>query len=325
MIAIRPLMNRTLDIELLRTFQAVARLGQFRAAAEQVHKSPAAVSVHVQRLEAIAGGRLLDRDNQSVTLTPLGERFTQHAAQVLQAHDRALGALFGAEVAGRVRFGVPDEYAAHVIRDILPGFAAAWPNVVLDVTTAPSGTLRDQIAKKRLHMAVAARQVAEDRAMPVLATVQPVWVGGATMPAPPADPLPLALHAVGCPYGSAMTDSLDRTGRAWRVVLAKGTLRSLRPLPMTRAEPAAMSTLPSFKVRTSDSLSPESSIKSMATLLRRPRKLLVSSWSSRARTCSALKGWMRCRSRLGFSTSSMGLRAMSFSRSRNLKKQRRPP
>ena len=227
MIAIRPLMNRTLDIELLRTFQAVARLGQFRAAAEQVHKSPAAVSVHVQRLEAIAGGRLLDRDNQSVTLTPLGERFTQHAAQVLQAHDRALGALFGAEVAGRVRFGVPDEYAAHVIRDILPGFAAAWPNVVLDVTTAPSGTLRDQIAKKRLHMAVTARQVAEDRAMPVLATVQPVWVGGATMPAPPADPLPLALHAVGCPYGTAMTDSLDRAGRAWRVVLASPSSQAI--------------------------------------------------------------------------------------------------
>jgi len=220
-------MNRTLDIELLRTFQAVARLGQFRAAAEQVHKSPAAVSVHVQRLEAIAGGRLLDRDNQSVTLTPLGERFTQHAAQVLQAHDRALGALFGAEVAGRVRFGVPDEYAAHVIRDILPGFAAAWPNVVLDVTTAPSGTLRDQIAKKRLHMAVTARRVADDHAMPVLATVQPVWVGGATMPVPLPEPLPLALHAAGCPYGTAMTDSLDRTGHAWRVVLASPSSQAI--------------------------------------------------------------------------------------------------
>lgn len=243
-------MNRTLDIELLRTFQAVARLGQFRAAAEQVHKSPAAVSVHVQRLEAIAGGRLLDRDNQSVTLTPLGERFTQHAAQVLQAHDRALGALFGAEVAGRVRFGVPDEYAAHVIRDILPGFAAAWPNVILDVTTAPSGTLRDQIARKRLHMAVTARRVAGDgdtRLMtgdpgihpsagrgsppsddvPVLASVQPVWVCGATQRAPLADPLPLALHAVGCPYGTAMTDTLNQAGRAWRVVLASPSSQAI--------------------------------------------------------------------------------------------------
>ncbi|MDQ2140344.1 LysR family transcriptional regulator [Alcaligenaceae bacterium B3P038] len=253
-------MNRTLDIELLRTFQAVARLGQFRAAAEQVHKSPAAVSVHVQRLEAIAGGRLLDRDNQSVTLTPLGERFTQHAAQVLQAHDRALGALFGAEVAGRVRFGVPDEYAAHVIRDILPGFAAAWPNVVLDVTTAPSGTLRDQIARKRLHMAVTARRVVADdhlqqRAVgdddaqhlagqqgipqstgraspepedvPLLASVQPVWVCGASRLAPLDDPLPLALHAVGCPYGTAMTDSLDQAGRAWRVVLASPSSQAI--------------------------------------------------------------------------------------------------
>ena len=43
-------MAATLDIELLRTFHAVARLGRFRAAAAQVHKSAAAVSVHIQRL-----------------------------------------------------------------------------------------------------------------------------------------------------------------------------------------------------------------------------------------------------------------------------------
>ncbi|WP_146053934.1 helix-turn-helix domain-containing protein, partial [Pseudomonas syringae] len=45
-------MTPTLDIELIRTFHAVARIGKFSAAAEQLHKSPAAVSVHIQRLEA---------------------------------------------------------------------------------------------------------------------------------------------------------------------------------------------------------------------------------------------------------------------------------
>ncbi len=49
----------TLDITLLRTFHCVARLGQFRAAAVQVNKSPAAVSVQIQRLEEIAGENYL--------------------------------------------------------------------------------------------------------------------------------------------------------------------------------------------------------------------------------------------------------------------------
>ena len=49
-------MTAILDIDLLRTFHAVVRIGKFSAAAEQLHKSPAAVSVHIQRLEAVAGG-----------------------------------------------------------------------------------------------------------------------------------------------------------------------------------------------------------------------------------------------------------------------------
>ncbi|WP_268605094.1 LysR family transcriptional regulator, partial [Escherichia coli] len=55
-------MRPTLDIDLLRTFHAIARLGQFRAAAAFVNRSPAAVSVHIRRLEQVAGGRLLERD-----------------------------------------------------------------------------------------------------------------------------------------------------------------------------------------------------------------------------------------------------------------------
>ncbi|MGC2039181.1 LysR family transcriptional regulator, partial [Paraburkholderia caledonica] len=81
-------MSTVLDIDLLRTFHAVARLGRFRAAAELVNRSPAAVSVQIQRLEAIAGGRLLERDNQSVTLTALGKRLLSSTGEVLAAHDR---------------------------------------------------------------------------------------------------------------------------------------------------------------------------------------------------------------------------------------------
>ncbi len=53
-------MRPILDIDLLRTFHAIARLGQFRAAAAFVNRSPAAVSVHIQRLEQVVGGRLLE-------------------------------------------------------------------------------------------------------------------------------------------------------------------------------------------------------------------------------------------------------------------------
>lgn len=80
-------MTAILDIDLLRTFHAVVRIGKFSAAAEHLHKSAAAVSVHIQRLEAVAGGRLLNRDNQSVSLTVLGKRLLLSTTELLRTHD----------------------------------------------------------------------------------------------------------------------------------------------------------------------------------------------------------------------------------------------
>lgn len=214
------MMSAILDIELLRTFHAVARSGRFKVAAEQLHKSPAAISVHIQRLESVAGGRLLERDNQSVSLTALGRRLLLSTTELLRTHDRVLSELQGTGVAGRIRLGVPDEYADHVIRDILPVFAEQRPNVVLEVKTGPSLTLRDQVRRGRLHAAV----VVVPRTQPadgqkLLVGTTPVWVGAANGPSALADPLPLALYAAECPYREAMLSALRHSGRKWRVVL----------------------------------------------------------------------------------------------------------
>lgn len=224
-------MQATLEIDLLRTFQAVARLGQFRAAAEQVHRSPAAVSVQIQRLEAIVGARLLDRDNQSVSLTPTGQRVLSNADELLSRHDAMLGELHGRRQAGRIKFGVPDEYAAHVIRDILPRFATHWPEVVLELITAPSLSLCEKVARGRLHLALTVRPMAGPPAPEALAVTTPVWVAGRGAPGDAGlrssgaikpvrqQPLPLALHASGCCYRDAMMAALDQAELPWRVVL----------------------------------------------------------------------------------------------------------
>ena len=213
-------MTAILDIDLLRTFHAVARIGKFSAAAEQLHKSPAAVSVHIQRLEAVAGGRLLNRDNQSVSLTALGKRLLQSTTALLSTHDRVLADLHGSHLAGRITLGVPDEYAGHVIRDILPTFIAAWPNVVLELKTAPSYALRDLVQRDKLHCAVIAQPKGQlDEHTQLLVATTPVWVGPINNNLAALEPLPLAVHAAQCPYRQAMIESLKHDGRRARVVL----------------------------------------------------------------------------------------------------------
>ncbi|MGX4725798.1 LysR family transcriptional regulator [Pseudomonas corrugata] len=213
-------MAAVLDIELIRTFHAVARIGKFSSAAEHLHKSPAAVSVHVQRLETVAGGRLLNRDNQSVSLTALGKRLLVSTTELLSAHDRVLADLHGNRLAGRISLGVPDEYANHVIRDILPTFVAAWPNVVLELKTAPSYALQDLVQRGKLQAAVVTRpKERPDAPGQVLVPTAPVWVGPINMMLASSQPLPLAVHAAQCPYRQAMLESLRHSGRKVRIVL----------------------------------------------------------------------------------------------------------
>lgn len=212
-------MRPTLDINLLRTFHAIARLGQFRAAAAFVHRSPAAVSVHIQRLEQVVGGRLLERDNQSVVLTPLGEKLLASTLGLLNAHDDILRELQGAPLSGHIKLGVPVEYASHVMRDVLPAFATRFPAVMLEVSTAASQALVEQIGRNRLQLALAVLPMGGLRQMP-LAVTAPVWVGGRRLALDMAQPIPLALHAADCPYREAMIDALSGAGRHWRVVVS---------------------------------------------------------------------------------------------------------
>ncbi|MCS3469960.1 DNA-binding transcriptional LysR family regulator [Pseudomonas sp. JUb42] len=222
-------MTAILYIDLLRTFHAVVRYGKFNAAAEHLHRSPAAVSVHIQRLEGVAGGRLLNRDNQSSSLTELGRRLLTSTATLLRTHDQALADLHGTNVAGRITLGVPEEYVTHVIRETLPSFTCAWPNVVVELKTGPSPTLREWVQRGTLQAAVIAQpkgDIGPDTK--VLMSTTPVWVGPVSTSVALDDPLPLAVHAVQCCYREAMTESLRMTGRRSRIVLESHSSQAVK-------------------------------------------------------------------------------------------------
>jgi DNA-binding transcriptional LysR family regulator len=214
------MMAGILEIDLLRTFHAVVRIGKFRAAAEHLHKSAAAVSVHIQRLEDVAGGRLLNRDNRSISLTELGRRLLVSTAPLLRTHDQALADLHGTQLVGRITLGVPDEYVTHVIREILPAFTTTWPNVILEIKTGPSTVLKERIQRGELQAAVVVQHQGDvGMDTKVLMSTTPVWVGPRSTAVAFEDPLPLAVHTVQCCYREAMIESLKVSGRRARIVL----------------------------------------------------------------------------------------------------------
>ena len=76
----RPLQN--LDLDLVRTFAAIAHSGSFTRAAETMRRQQSTISLQVKRLEDQLGRKLLDRNPHAVKLTAEGETFLAYARKL---------------------------------------------------------------------------------------------------------------------------------------------------------------------------------------------------------------------------------------------------
>src|ERR1700719_2290339 len=89
MITIFDLKMTALDISTVQAFLLVAELQSFTRAAEALGSTQAAVSMKLQRLEAVVGKRLVERSPRAVRLTADGAGLVDFARALMEAHDRA--------------------------------------------------------------------------------------------------------------------------------------------------------------------------------------------------------------------------------------------
>ncbi|MBY0512213.1 MAG: LysR family transcriptional regulator [Rhodospirillaceae bacterium] len=73
-----------MDFRWLQDFLSLAEAGNFTSAAEARHSSQSAFSRRIQSLESWLGVELIDRSRYPTALTPAGEIFRQHAADLLK-------------------------------------------------------------------------------------------------------------------------------------------------------------------------------------------------------------------------------------------------
>jgi DNA-binding transcriptional LysR family regulator len=211
---------QTLDIDLLRTFHTIARLGRFKDAAAHLGRSSSAVSVQVQRLEEIVGERLFERDNRHLEISPRGRQLLRETSGLLAEHDRVMALLSNEPVRGRIRLGIPEEYSGPFLKTLLPLFVIDNPGVTLEVEAAPSSAAVAALFDRgRLDVAVTVSAAA---AGDVVSEVQPVWAAAPDMRVAAQAALPVALPTEGCPYRAAAIEALERSGRPWRVILTSG-------------------------------------------------------------------------------------------------------
>ena len=205
-----------LDMDLARTFVAIAEAGNFSRAAERVHRSASAISLQVKKLEELVGRELFRRDARSVELTPDGEVFLGYARRLLKLNDEAFTRFLVPSCEGTVRLGVPNDSGVIAIPDMLKRFAATHPKVEVSVWLDRTVELQRKCLSGDLDIAVLASDAAKD-GPDVVHTEPLVWIGARGGLAAETRPLPLALADHGCAWRATALAALDKAGIDYRV------------------------------------------------------------------------------------------------------------
>jgi DNA-binding transcriptional LysR family regulator len=205
-----------LDVDLLKTFLAIADYGSFTRAADEVHKTQSAVSMQMKRLEEMVGSPLFAKDGRNSRFTPDGERLVDYARRIAAINDEAISAFTKPELTGTIRFGTPDDYAERFLPEILARFARTHPLVTVDVDCLGSTELFERCKRNEMDLAMVTFGCDVITDEPVRRE-QLVWVTSARHCAHMTEVLPLAISHAGCGWRSMVLKALDTQKRKFRV------------------------------------------------------------------------------------------------------------
>ena len=207
---------------MLRAFVTVVDEGGFTAAADRLSRTQPAISQQVKKLELLIDRPLFNRDNPKLTLTTNGESMLKYARQILSINDEAVGFFANPPVSGRIRFGIPSEFAITLLPKIISRFAKAYPDVTLEVTCDLSRNLLSDDQRKTYDLILALHDDvsgAKHKAIKnFVRTDQLVWVTSAASRAHLQETLPLVAAPGGCIYRARALRCLGEAKRSCRIV-----------------------------------------------------------------------------------------------------------
>ncbi|WP_431074291.1 LysR family transcriptional regulator [Microbacterium phyllosphaerae] len=145
-----------MNLEQLRGFVEVARLGHFTRASEHLHLAQPSLSRQISTLERELGAELFHRARGHIALTSAGEALLPRAQRMLAESDairEEMGELAGLR-RGRVRLGAPPTLCISLVAEAISTFHAAHPGVDLHLTESGSRLLVDQLAVGAVDIAL---------------------------------------------------------------------------------------------------------------------------------------------------------------------------
>jgi DNA-binding transcriptional LysR family regulator len=208
-----------LDIPTVQAFLLVAELQSFTRAAEALGTTQAAVSMKLQRLEAVLEKRLVERSPRAVRLTADGFAFRASARALIDAHDRALSGK--REVRQQLSLGISDHASGPELVPLLERLHQVSPQLALAVTIGFSRELLDAYDAGELD-AVIVRQEGSRRGGEKLTEDEFGWFATRRFGWRRGETLQLATLAPTCGVRAIAVRALDKAGIAWTEAFVGG-------------------------------------------------------------------------------------------------------
>lgn len=209
---------KNLPMDLLRAFVTVIQFKSFTKAGELLGRSQPAVSLQISRLEQLLDETLLIREGKNMELSNAGEQFYDYANQILALNDQAISQFSRSAVIGKIRLGIPSEFATVLLPKIVSRFAKAYPNVTLEVNCELSKTLLSKTGRTNHDVILALQNNPEESTDKQVKIDKLVWVSNSSYNSQKSPTVPLIVAPQGCIYRDRAVRLLNSIKQPWQII-----------------------------------------------------------------------------------------------------------
>ena len=216
-----------LDLDLLRTFVAVADLNTFAAAAAAVCRTQSAVSQQMQRLEQLVGKELFARHGRNKLLTEHGIQLLGYARKILRFNDEACMSLMFSNLQGVLTLGASDESADTILPFLLNRISSVYPKLALDVSVKRNAFMVEMLNEHKVDLVVTTHRPGQFDCL-TLRTSPTHWYCAAEYVLQKGEPVPLVLLDDPSPFRDMVLTALNEANIPWRLAYVASTLPVVR-------------------------------------------------------------------------------------------------
>ena len=216
-----------LDLDLLRTFVAVADLNTFAAAAAAVCRTQSAVSQQMQRLEQLVGKELFARHGRNKLLTEHGIQLLGYARKILRFNDEACMSLMFSNLQGVLTLGASDESADTILPFLLNRISSVYPKLALDVSVKRNAFMVEMLNENKVDLVVTTHRPGQFDCL-TLRTSPTHWYCAAEYVLQKGEPVSLVLLDDPSPFRDMVLTALNEANIPWRLAYVASTLPAVR-------------------------------------------------------------------------------------------------